>query len=48
MDLRTRIDLDLPKVQTRLAENPTKLAIFNRTEETGGDPAVVGIDPPNG
>lgn len=36
------------EVQKRLADNPTKLAILNRMEETGGEPAIVGIDPQTG
>jgi len=48
MELRTRIALDLCLAQARLADNPTKLAILNRMEETGGEPAVVGIDPQTG
>ncbi len=48
MEVKARIVIDLTEVQARLTDNPTKLAILIRMEESGGEPAVVCIDPQTG
>ena len=48
MDLQALIPIDSNEVQKHLADNPTKLAILNRMEETGGEPAIVGVDSQTG